>query len=133
MEKLLHQELTDKIIGTYYDVYNTLGYAFMEKVYQNAMYFELNERGFEVEAQKLCRVYYKKYMVGEFYPDIIVDNSVILELKATESLVYANEIQLLNYLRATNIEVGLLLNFGKKPQIKRLIFTNDKKPNYKPI
>ena len=131
MEKLLHKEITDAVIKIYYEVYNELGYGFLEKVYQNSMYLELKQRGFDVEAQKQIKVFYKGFFVGEYYADLIVNNSVILELKASEVLVYENELQLLNYLRATDKEVGLLLNFGKKAEFKRLIFTNDRKNHLK--
>ena len=131
MEKLLHKEITDTVIKIYYEVYNELGYGFLEKVYQNSMYLELKQRGFDVEAQKQIKVFYKGFFVGEYYADLIVNNSVILELKASEVLVYENELQLLNYLRATDKEVGLLLNFGKKAEFKRLIFTNDRKNHLK--
>jgi len=127
MEKLLHNELTDSIIKTFFDVYNELGYGFLEKVYQNAMYLELKRKGFEVEAQKQIKVHYKGVVVGDYYTDLIINQTVILELKASEMLVYENELQLLNYLRATDIEIGLLLNFGKKPELRRMIFTNDRK------
>lgn len=127
MDKLLHKEITDIVIKTYYEVYNELGYGFLERVYQNAMLFELKNKGLNVEAQKMIKVHYKGLLVGDYFADIIVEESVILELKASEVLVYENELQLLNYLRATNIEVGLLLNFGKKAEFRRKIFTNDRK------
>ena len=127
MNNLLHKEISDKILKTYYEVYNELGYGFLEKVYQNAMYLELKNNGFEVQAQQPIKVHFNGYIVGEFYADLLVNDCIILELKATEFLVYDNELQLLNYLRATDIEVGLLLNFGKKPEFKRLIYTNDRK------
>ncbi len=127
METLLHQELTKSIINVYYDVYNELGYGFLEKVYQNSMYLELKNRGFKVEAQKQIKVYYKKIEVGEYFADLLVNDVIIVELKASEVLIYQNELQLLNYLKATDKEVGLLLNFGKKAEFKRLIFTNDRK------
>lgn len=127
MAELLHKELSNQIINIFYEVYNNLGYGFLEKVYQNAMYLELISRGFEVHAQKQIKVYYKDKKVGEYYADLVVNDSIILELKASEVLVYENELQLLNYLRATDVEVGLLLNFGKSPQFKRMIFTKDKK------
>ena len=133
MAELVHKELTDSIIRTYYDVYNELGYGFLEKVYQNAMYLELKRTGFSVEAQKQIKVYFRDVVVGEYYADLIIDQTIILELKASEVLVYENELQLLNYLRATNIEIGLLLNFGKKPEFKRMIFTNDRKQPKKPL
>ena len=127
MEKLLHGELTDAIIKIYYEVYNELGYGFLEKVYQNALFLELKRKGFDVETNKQIKVHYKGVQIGDYFADMAVNQTVILELKASEMLVYANELQLLNYLRATDIEVGLLLNFGKKPEFKRMIFTNDRK------
>lgn len=129
MKAFPHQELTKEIIGIYYDVYNELGYGFLESVYQNAMLIELRKRGFEVESQKKLTVYFKKEVVGIYCPDIIVNNLVILELKAAEHLIETHENQLLNYLKATDCEVGLLLNFGKDPQFVRKIFTNDFKKN----
>ncbi len=125
--ELLHKELTDEIIKTYYDVYNELGYGFLEKVYQNSMFIELKSRGFTVEAQKQIKVYYKGKEVGEYYADLIINNLVILELKATEVIVKEFEWQLINYLRATDIEVGLLLNFGMKPEFRRKVFDNSRK------
>ena len=127
MSKLLHKDLTDVIIGIYYNVFNELGYGFLERVYQNAMFWELKNEGFDVDAQKQIKVYYKGAQVGDYFADLFVDNCVILELKACEVLADEHEIQLLNYLRATTIEVGLLLNFGEKPEFKRLVFTNDRK------
>jgi len=128
MEMIL-QSLTDKIIQVYYDVYFELGFGFLEKVYQNAMRIELSDKGFGCECQKRIQVFYHGAPVGDYYADIIVDQKVILELKAAEILVREHEYQLINYLRATDIEVGLLLNFGKKPEIRRKIFTNDRKKN----
>jgi GxxExxY protein len=124
---LLHKELTDTILKTFYDVYNELGYGFLEKVYQNSMFHELNLRGFQVEAQKQIKVYYKSKQVGEYYADLVVNDLVILELKAAEVIVEEFEWQLLNYLRGTEIEVGLLLNFGKKPEFRRKVFENYRK------
>ena len=124
---LLHQELTDVIIKTFYEVYNELGYGFLEKVYQNSMYIELKNKGFHVEAQKKIKVYYKGTEVGEYYADLIIENLVILELKAVDYIVRDFENQFLNYLRSTDCEVGLLLNFGKKPEFKRKIFENKRK------
>jgi GxxExxY protein len=125
--ELLHKELTDSIIKTFYDVYNELGYGFLEKVYQNAMCLELRTRGFKVEAQKQIKVYYKSEEIGDYYADILVNDLIILELKAAEVIVYEFECQLLNYLRGTDIEVGLLLNFGKKPDFCRKVFENARK------
>jgi GxxExxY protein len=130
--ELLHNELTDRILKTYYDVYNELGYGFLEKVYQNSMFFELKSKGFHVEAQKQIKVFFKGIEVGEYYADLVVENLVIIELKAAEYMVNEFEAQLLNYLRGTNIEVGLLLNFGKKPEFVRKVFENSrKKINFK--
>ena len=125
--ELLHKDLTDSILKTFYDVYNELGYGFLEKVYQNSLFLELRSRGFEVEAQKQIKVYYKGKEVGVYYADLIVNDLIILELKATEYIVEEFEWQLLNYLRGTNKEVGLLLNFGKKPEFRRKVFDNSRK------
>lgn len=127
MQYFPHQELTKLLIGIYYDVYNELGYGFLEKVYQNAMLIELKKRGFEVESQKKICVYYKKEIVGEYIPDIIVNELIIIELKCVEYLVEAHDNQILNYLKATDCEVGLIFNFGKDPQFIRKIFTNEYK------
>ena len=124
---LLHEELTDIIIKTFYEVYNELGYGFLEKVYQNSLYLELKNKGYNVEAQKRINVYYKGTEVGEYYADLIVENTIILELKAADCIVKDFENQILNYLRATDCEVGLLLNFGKKPEFKRKIYENNRK------
>lgn len=124
---MLHEDVTDIIIKTFYDVYNQLGYGFLEKVYQNAMCLELKNRGLQVQAQQKISVFYKDIEVGEYFADLIVNDLVIIELKAAESLVSAHEAQLLNYLKSTKIEVGLLLNFGAKPQFKRKAFLNSKK------
>ena len=125
MKNFPHQELTRRLIGIYYDVYNELGYGFLEKVYHNAMLIELSRRGFEVESQKKLSVFYKKEIVVEYIPDIIVNQSIIIELKCVECLVESHENQLLNYLKSTDCEVGLLLNFGKDPKFTRKIFTNE--------
>ena len=124
MEEYLHQELTSKIISCFYKVYNTLGFGFLEKVYENAMLIELNEIGLLTERQKPISVFYNEKLVGEYFADLIVENKVIIELKAAESLIEEHELQLINYLKATDIEVGLLLNFGKKPEVRRKIFSN---------
>lgn len=125
--ELLHKDLTDVILKTFYEVYNELGYGFLEKVYQNALLIELRNKGLEVSPQKKIKVFYKGNEVGDYYADIIVENKVILELKAAEYVVEEFENQLLNYLRGTNCEIGLLLNFGKKPEFRRKIFENKRK------
>jgi GxxExxY protein len=124
---LLHNELTSLILKTFYEVYNELGYGFLEKVYQNALLIELKNNGLEVTSNQKIKVYYKGGNVGDYYADIIVNNTVILELKAAECIVEAFENQLLNYLRGTDCEVGLLLNFGKKPEFRRKVFENKRK------
>ncbi len=131
MSTLLHKTITDTVLKIYFDVYNQLGSGFLEKVYQNAMYFELKENGFKVEAQKQIKVYFRKQLGGEYFADLIVEDKVIVELKATELLMNAHVAQTLNYLKATEIEVGLLLNFGDEPEFKRVIYTNDRKINLK--
>jgi GxxExxY protein len=131
MKNYPHQELTKSIIGIYYNVYNELGYGFLEKVYHRAMIIELNKNGYEVEHEKKIDVFYKNEVVGTYIPDLIINKSVILELKCVEYLIEAHENQLINYLKATECEVGLVLNFGKDPQFKRKIFTNDLKKRNK--
>jgi GxxExxY protein len=130
-ESFKHTELTGEIIKCFYEVYNTLGYGFLEKVYLNAFCYELTQAGFEVESQFGIQVYYKKQSVGIFYADIVVNKTVIVELKTAESLHSAHEAQLTNYLRATQMEVGLLLNFGKEPAISRRVFANSRKKHLK--
>jgi len=122
-----HEEITEQIIKAFYKVYNTLGFGFLEKVYLNALYLELVGAGFKVEKNKKILVYYNNQIVGDYCSDLTVEDAIICELKTSESLSEENENQLVNYLRATDIEVGLLLNFGKKPEIKRKIYDNEKK------
>ena len=124
---LLHKDTTDIILKSFYKVYNNLGYGFLEKVYENALLYELRNHGLNCEKQKPIKVYYEQIQVGEYYADIIVNECIILELKAAESIAEEHEFQLINYLKATEIEIGLLLNFGKNPEFKRKIFTNNKK------
>jgi len=124
---MLHEDTTAKIIEAFYKVYNQLGYGFLEKVYENAMIIELKNMGFDIKSQHPIKVYYDNTQVGDYYADIIVDDCVIIENKAATALVEAHEAQLINYLKATNIEIGLLLNFGKEAEIRRKIFTNDRK------
>ncbi len=126
-----HEELSQKIIKIFYQVYNELGHGFLERVYQNAFYLALKQEGLEVEAQRKIKVLFRRVEVGDYYADLIVNDLIIIELKAAEVLVEANEAQLLNYLRGTEIEVGLLFNFGKKPEIRRKIYDNNLKPNLK--
>ena len=122
-----HSDLTEKIIGAFYAVYSTLGYGFLEKVYEQALIIELQKRGLNGQTQVPIHVYYDGQLVGEYFADIIVNELVILEIKAAKSLANEHEAQLLNYLKATPYEVGLLLNFGPKPETKRRSFDNNRK------
>ena len=122
-----YKELTEKIIEIFYRVYNKLGYGFLEKVYENAMMIEFGKEGISATPQSQIKVIYEERVIGEYFADILVDEKVIVEIKASRSLALEHEAQLLNYLKATNIEVGLLLNFGPKPEIKRKIFDNSRK------
>lgn len=128
-EQYLHKDLTSKIIQCYYRVYNKLGYGFLEKVYENAMMIELKKMGMSCFNQQPIEVFYENHIVGNYYADIIVEDEIILELKAAETLCEEHEYQLINYLKATDKEIGLLLNFGKRPEFRRKIFTNDRKWN----
>jgi GxxExxY protein len=124
--KMLHTKLTDKIISSFFKVYNTLGYGFFEKVYENALVIELKRAELNVLQQQNIKVYYENQVVRNYFADIIADQ-VILEIKSAEGLREENKAQLINYLKATDKEVGLLLNFGRTPEFKRVIFTNDRK------
>jgi len=126
-QDLKYQKLTEKVIKIFYKVYNKLGYGFLEKVYQNAMMFEFVREGIPAVPQFAIKVFYENEIVGEYFADILVDNKVIVEIKASRNLALENEAQLLNYLKATDKEVGLLLNFGPKPEIKRKVFDNFRK------
>ncbi|MCD6578905.1 GxxExxY protein [bacterium] len=122
-----YTELTEKIIKIFYRVYNKLGYGFLEKVYENAMMIELKKEGVSAISQSPIKVFYEGEVIGEYYADILLGNKVIVEIKAAKCLVKENEAQLLNYLKATDIEVGLLLNFGTNPGVKRKAFDNSRK------
>ena len=127
MKDRQYTELTEAVIKCFYKVYNSLGYGFLEKVYERSLVIELKSIGFNVEVQKPITVCYSDEVVGEYFCDLLVENKVIVEIKATNSLLKEHEAQLLNYLRATNLEVGLLLNFGPEPQIRRKAFSNIRK------
>ncbi len=124
-----YEELTEKVIKAFYAVYNTLGYGFLEKVYENALLIELAKMNLSAIAQSPIQVFYDGMLVGEYLSDILVEKCVIVEIKVVKNLMQMleHEAQLLNYLKATNIEVGLLLNFGPKPEIKRKAFNNERK------
>ena len=124
---LKHGELTERIIGVFYEVYNELGHGFLESVYEEGMALALVQAGMRVERQYPLKVLFRGHVVGDFRADLIVERAVILELKAGSGIDASHEAQLLNYLRATEIEVGLLFNFGPKPQFKRMVFENSRK------
>ena len=126
--EIKHRELTHKIIGIYYDVYNELGHGFLESVYQKSLGLALQTVGIDVCWPVAIPVWFRGHQVGYFEGDMLVEKSVLLELKAVRALDGSHQAQLLNYLRATDIEVGLLLNFGFKPEFKRLLFDNSRKP-----
>ena len=129
MDNFKHKFITEKILKAYYNVYNSLGFGFLEKVYEKALLIELQDLGLIVEPQKQINVYYKNKLVENYFADIIVEDKVILELKAADFLLSCYSSQLYNYLKSTEIEVGLLLNFGEKPEFKRIVFSNDRKIN----
>lgn len=119
---MLHSGLTEKIIACAYKVYNRMGYGYLESVYEKCMLIELAEAGLKAEAQKPIKVLYEGRTVGNFIADIVVNDTVIIELKSVERIVKAHEVQLVNYLVATNKDVGLILNFAKdKMEVKRKV------------
>jgi GxxExxY protein len=122
-----HEQLTEQIIKGFYTVYRALGYGFLEKVYENSLAIELRKIKLEVVQQAGIKVYYAGVVVGEYYADLLVADAVIVEVKAVRALLKEHEAQLLNYLKATPYEVGLLLNFGPKPEIKRKVYDNERK------
>jgi len=124
---LKHAGLTEKIIGVFYDVYNELGYGFLECVYEESLVIALQQAGLAANRQVPLPVWFRGYRVGEFRADLLVENSVLLELKSARSLEPAHEAQLLHYLKSTEVEVGMLLNFGARPQFRRLLFDNERK------
>jgi GxxExxY protein len=130
-DNYIHSEITDLIIKAFFNVYNKLGYGFLEKVYENGMMIELKRLGLNAEKQKQLKVFYDDFEIGEYYADIIVNDCVIVELKAADAICPEHEAQLVNYLKATDIEVGLLLNFGKEPKFKRRVLTSEYKNHKK--
>jgi GxxExxY protein len=122
-----HSDITGIIIKAFYNVYNQLGYGFLEKVYENSLLIELRKSELECVAQHPIEVFYDNSKVGFYIADIIVNNCVIVEIKATEAICEEHEAQLTNYLKATDVEVGLLLNFGKKAEFKRKVFSTEYK------
>jgi GxxExxY protein len=122
-----HGDLTREIIAVFYDVYNELGHGFLESVYEEAMAIALRQAGLRVDRQVPLEVTFRGEVVGDFRADVVVNRVVILELKAAPALEPAHEAQLLNYLRATELEVSLLMNFGNKAAFKRLVYANERK------
>jgi GxxExxY protein len=122
-----HKEITEKIIGVFYEVYNELGHGFLESVYEKSLEVALSSLGLSVQRQIEIPVWFRGHEVGAFSADVLVEGCVLLELKAARAIDPSHQAQLLNYLRATEIEIGLLLNFGLKPEFKRLIFDNPRK------
>ena len=114
-------QISEKIIGCAFTVHNTLGIGFLEKVYENALAIELKKANLQIEQQKRSQVFYNAVVVGEYYIDLLVENEIAIELKSTEELHPRHQAQLINYLRADNLRLGLLLNFSKtKLEIKRI-------------
>ncbi len=126
-EQFLHSDLTQEIIGTFYEVYNELGHGFLESVYENSLALALRAKGLKVHQQIAVPVWFRGSQVGDFTADLLIDRLVLLELKVAKNIDQAHIAQLLNYLKATTIEVGLVLNFGQRPEFKRVVFGNDRK------
>ncbi len=125
MDNYKHSEITSKIIKAFYNDYNKLGYGFLEKVYENVLVIELKKMDLNCVRQQPIEVFYNNESVGNYFADIIVNDSVIIELKAAEDIMEEHEAQLINYLKATRIEVGLLLNFGKSAEVRRKVFSSE--------
>jgi GxxExxY protein len=122
-----HSELSEAIIGVFYEVYNELGYGFLESVYRNSLRIALLAKGLQGEIEVGIPVFFRGKNVGDFRADMVINGCLLLELKTAEAIIIAHEGQLLNYLRATNLEVGLVLNFGPKAQVRRLAYDNTRK------
>ena len=122
-----HLEITRQIVGAFFEVYGELGYGFLESVYRAAMSIALRERGLAVEAEVELKAKFRGRAVGTFRADLLVENVVVVELKAARGIDQAHIAQGLNYLRCTSLETGLILNFGPRPQIRRLAFANERK------
>ncbi|HPR17758.1 MAG TPA: GxxExxY protein [Candidatus Cloacimonadota bacterium] len=126
--QLKYENVSDLILKAFYKVYNIFGYGFLEKIYERALKIELNKLGLSCKTQQPIKVYYEQELIGNYIADMIVEDKILIELKSIKTLTIQDESQLLNYLSCTEIEVGLLLNFGPKPQTKRKIFDNERKP-----
>lgn len=123
MNNYLHSDISDIIIKSFYKVYNTLGFGFLEKVYEKALYLELVKHDLAVHRQSPIKVFYDEIELGVYYADLLVNGKIIIELNAAEALCEQHEAQLVNYLKASEIEIGILLNFGKKPEVRRKVFS----------
>ena len=122
---LIHAETTEVILKSFFHVYNTLGFGFLEKVYENSMCVSLEAAGFAVKQQFPIDVVFEGVNVGDYFADLLVDDKVVIELKAAQAISPEHEAQLLNYLKATGLEVGLLLNFGPTAEFRRKVFTHN--------
>lgn len=123
MSELLHGNVTSAILRSFYSVYNDLGYGFLEKVYENAMFGKLRDDGLTVRQQFPVRVVYDGRTIGDFFADLMIDEAVIVEIRSVEYVSRLHEAQLVNYLKATGIEVGMLLNFGPQADFRRRVLT----------
>ena len=121
-KEFLYKDITEKVIRCFYNVHDELGGGFLESVYEKALLIELNEAGLKAEPQKILTVKYKNKIIGEFKTDIVVEDKIILELKAVGNLIPEHEAQLINYLKATGIKLGILVNFGEKLEFQRRIY-----------
>jgi GxxExxY protein len=126
-DKLQERELTGRILGVFFEVYSELGHGFLESVYEDALAIAFTQVGLGFERQHLLSAWFRGHKLGEFKADIVVEGKVLLELKAGRGIERSHEAQLLNYLRCSDIEIGLLLNFGLSPQFRRLAFSNTRK------
>jgi len=130
MDPLRHAETTRLLLHAYYEVYNKMGYGFLERVYENSMVIAARKLGIRIEQQMPIRIHFDGVLVGEYAADLVANDAVIVELKAVRILAEEHEAQLLNYLKATPYEVGLLLNFGPKPEYRRKILDNSRKGGF---
>ena len=126
-ENFKYTDISEKVIQQAYFVFNALGFGFLEKIYENALLKRLKSEGLETYQQKSIKVYFEDEPIGEYYADLVVENKVIVEVKSVEKLSKIHEVQLVNYLKASEIEVGLLINFGKSIEIKRKVFSERKR------
>lgn len=124
---LKHEAVTDQVLAAFYEVYRELGHGFLESVYEAALEIVLTQKGLRVRRQVPIPVYFRGFLIGEYRADMFIEDCVVVELKAAKAIDPAHQAQLLNYLKATRVEVGLILNFGAKPEFKRMVFDDDRK------